>query len=291
MTTPDTRVFPTINADHQNMNVRAKNMTQALRLLVMLTLIPVLLLPACAKKERVQSEQEMYDSAYKALSRARYEVAVERYDALRAAYPYGKYATQGDLEICYAYYKTRQFEVTVPCVDRFLANHPTHSQIDYAYYLKGLALLPVRPPKFGERFFRSKADLTDHDAESGRAAYAAFNEVIERFPLSEYADSSREKLVQLINIFARHDLQIALFYLKRQAYVAAINRASRVLQRFESSPFTEQALAILVYSYSRLNLQELADDNREVLQFNYPASIYLTDAGAIFDESALDLGE
>lgn len=271
------------------MLVHSTSINRTVKLIILLALIPVFVLSACAKKERTLSEQEMYDSAYKALSTGRYEVAVERYDALRAAYPYGEYTTQGDLEICYAYYKTRQFEATVPCVNRFLANHPTHSQIDYAYYLKGLALLPVRPPKFGERLFRSQADLTDHDAETGREAYAAFTEIIERFPLSEYADASREKLVDLVNIFARHDLQIALFYLKRQAYIGAINRASRVLQRYETSPFTEEALAILVYSYNRLNMLDLADDNRRVLQFNYPASVYLTDSTAIFDDSVLDL--
>ena len=273
-----------ILASTKNMNTRLKTV------LILLILVPVLALPACGKKERVLSEQEMYDTAYKALSRGRHDLAVERYDALRAAYPYGEFTTQGDLEICYAYYKTKQFEATVPCINRFLANHPTHSQIDYAYYLKGLALLPVRPPKFGERFFRDKADLTDHDAETGREAYAAFSEVIQRFPLSEYADASRQKLVDLINIFARHDLQIALFYLERYAYVAAVNRATRVLERYESSPFTEEALAVLVYAYTKLSLHDLAEDNRLVLEHNYPSSVYLGDSIAIFDDSVLDMG-
>lgn len=264
--------------------------TRLKTLLILLILVPVLALPACGKKEPVLSEKEMYDSAYKALSRGRHDLAVERYDALRAAYPYGEFTTQGDLEICYAYYKTKQFESTVPCIDRFLANHPTHSQIDYAYYLKGLALLPVRPPKFGERFFRDKADLTDHDAETGREAYAAFSEVVQRFPLSEYADASRQKLVDLINIFARHDLQIALFYLERYAYVAAVNRATRVLERYESSPFTEEALAVLVYAYTKLSLYDLAEDNRLVLEHNYPNSVYLGNSIAIFDDSVLDMG-
>lgn len=268
-----------------NINTRLK------RVVILLILVPVIALTGCAKKDRVQSEKEMYDSAYKALSKGRHEVAVERYDALRAAYPYGTYTTQGDLEICYAYYKTKQFESTVPCIDRFLANHPTHSQIDYAYYLKGLALLPVRPPKFGERFFRDKADLTDHDAETGRAAYAAFSEVVERFPLSEYADASRQKLVDLINIFARHDLQIALFYLERHAYVAAANRATRILERYKSSPFTEEALAVLIYAYSKLSLHDLAEDNRRVLEHNYPASAYLSESLAIFDDSVLETGQ
>lgn len=280
------RPFPAlIFKSTHTMNTRLK------RVAIVLILVPVLALPACAKKERVLSEKEMYDAAYKALSRGRHDLAVEHYNALRAAYPYGEYTTQGDLEICYAYYKTKEFESTVPCIDRFLANHPTHSQIDYAYYLKGLALLPVRPPKLGERFFRDKADLTDHDAETGREAYAAFAEVVERFPLSEYADASRQKLIDLINIFARHDLQIALFYLERHAYVAAVNRATRVLERYESSPFTEEALAILVYAYSRLNLQDLANDSRRVLEHNYPTSAFLSDSSAIFDDSVLDLGQ
>lgn len=264
--------------------------TRLKTVLILLILVPVLALPACGKKERVLSEKEMYDTAYKALSRGRHDLAVERYDALRAAYPYGEYTTQGDLEICYAYYKTKQFEATVPCINRFLANHPTHSQIDYAYYLKGLALLPVRPPKFGERFFRDKADLTDHDAETGREAYAAFSEIVQRFPLSEYADASRQKLVDLINIFARHDLQIAMFYLERYAYVAAVNRATRVLERYESSPFTEEALAVLVYAYTKLSLHDLAEDNRLVLEHNYPNSVYLGNSIAIFDDSVLDMG-
>ncbi len=257
-----------------------------------LVLLPILILTACGKKETpIKPEKEMYDAAFTSLARGMYETAVERYEALRAAYPYGEYTTQGDLEICYAYYKTRQFEVAVPCVDRFMTNHPTHLQIDYALYLKGLALLPIRPPKFGERLFRSRADLTDHDAETGREAYATFSEIIERFPLSEYADASRQKLIDLINIFARHDLQIALFYLERRAYVGAVNRASRILTRFESSPYTEEALAILVYAYGRLNLPKLADDNRQVLQLNYPSSAYLSDASAIFGESVLDRTE
>ncbi len=273
------------------MNRQKFNWAPIRQLLPLSLLAAVLMFTSCAKKETIGPEKEMYDAAFTALSKGLYETAIERYEALKAEYPYGRYTTQGNLEICYAYYKTRQFEATVPCVEQFLANHPTHSQIDYAYYLKGLALLPVRPPRFGEQLFRSKADLTDHDAEAGREAFAAFTEVIERFPLSEYADSARQKLVDLINIFARHDLQIALFYLQRNAYVGAVNRAQRVLKRYEASPYTEEALAILVYAYERLNLPDLAQANRSVLLLNYPTSVYLTDTQAIFNESVLEQEE
>ena len=81
-----------------------------------------------------------------------------------------------------------------------------------------------------------------------------------------------------------------MFYLERYAYVAAVNRATRVLERYESSPFTEEALAVLVYAYTKLSLHDLAEDNRLVLEHNYPNSVYLGNSIAIFDDSVLDMG-
>ena len=255
-------------------------------LVVLATLVAV---SACSKKTPpIKPESEMYADSVKAMDRGRYEVAVERYDQLLTAYPYGQFSTQASIDLCYAHYKTREFERALPCIDEFISTHPTHANVDYAYYLKGLVLLPVRPPKLGQRFFRSHSSLTDHDAETGREAFAAFSRVTERFPLSQYAEASRRHMVDLINIFARHDLQIAQYYMRRQAYVGAINRASSILTRFETSQFTEEALAILVYCYTKLELQDLAQDNLRVLVHNFPDSIYLTDSQAIFDRDILE---
>ena len=154
--------------------------------------------------------------------------------------------------------RSKNSDAAVPCLNEFLSLHPTHPHIDYAYYLKGLASLPIRSPKFGERYFKTQEQFSDHDAEAARDAYAAFTEVVNRFPLSGYADSARQILVDLINTFARHDLRIARFHLYREAYVGGINRANQVLERYETSPHTEEALAILVYAYEKLDLPDLA---------------------------------
>ena len=262
------------------------------RFFVFSTLVSLLLIAGCSKKEEViKSEKEMYDHAYSALARGRFDNAIERYEELKNAYPYGVHATQGELEICYAHYKAKISDAAVPCLNEFLSLHPTHPHIDYAYYLKGLASLPIRSPKFGERFFKTQEKFSDHDAEASRDAYAAFTEVVNRFPLSGYADSARQILVDLINTFARHDLRIARFHLYREAYVGGINRAKQVLKRYETSPHTEEALAILVYAYEKLDLPDLAANNRRVLALNFPGSEFLGNEHRVLDEEIIARNE
>ena len=260
------------------------------RIIFLSILAVVLAVAGCGKKDndKVLSEQAMYERAFSALDSANFEEAIKRYDALKAAYPFGEFTTQGELEICYAHYKMKQSDAAVPCIEEFLILHPTHPHIDYAYYLKGLAHLPVRSPKLGEKYFKSQEQFSDHDAEAARDAYAAFSEVIERFPFSDYAESSRQLLIDMVNTFARHDLRIARFYLYREAYVGAINRAKQVLLRYESSPHTEEALAMLVYSYEKLQLDDLAADNRRVLAYNFPGSKYLGNESLVLDAELIE---
>ena len=259
-----------------------------LQLFLTALLFPIFLITGCGKKDDIiLSEKEMYDRAFHSLNTGRYEEAVNQYEALRSAYPYGRFTTQGNLEVCYAHYKVHD-DGAVPCIIRFLNVHPTHPHIDYAYYLKGLAYMPIKPPQFGERFFRLQDQFTDYDAESAREAYAAFTEVIERFPFSQYAESSREILVDLVNTFARHDLRVAQFYLYRKAYVGAINRARSILERYQTSRHAEEALAVLIYAYEQLEMDDLVADNRRVLSHNFPDSKFLADSTAILDKEIVE---
>jgi len=249
----------------------------------------MLALVGCSKKDKpTLSEKQMYDRAFSALDKGRFETAIERYQELSATYPYGRYTTQGELEICYAYYKIRDEDQALPCIDSFLSLHPTHPHIDYAYYLRGLAALPIGAPKFGESLFKSQEQFSDHDAESAREAYAAFVEVVDRFPLSQYAESSRKILVDLLNTFARHDLRVARYYLYRKAYVGAANRAKSVIERYEISPYSEEALAILILAYEEMGMNDLADDSRRVLNYNFPSSRYMNNERIVLDQEYLE---
>lgn len=257
--------------------------------LSVLILLFTFLVTGCAnKEERVLTEKEIYDRANQHMQAGNFEEAAEKYTELTASYPYGAYTTQGELENCYAHYKIRNSQAAIPCIDNFLRQHPTHPHIDYAYYLKGLASLPIRTPKFGENFFKTQEQFSDHDVTSSLDAYAAFTEVIERFPLSDYAESSRQILIDLINTFARHNLRVARFYLYREAYIGAINRAKVILEQFSKSPHTEEALAILIYAYEKLELPEHAENNRTVLAYNFPESPYLRDPSSVLDPEIME---
>jgi len=255
--------------------------------------ICAILLTGCGgkKEEKVKSEREMYESAFQALDRGNFETAIERYTELETVYPYGTYTTQGQLEIAYAYYKTNERERALAEVDNFLELHPNHAHLDYAYYLRGLINLPIKAPKLGERLFKDQEAFSDHAAKSSQEAFESFREIVERFPFSEYAEASRQKMVNLVNVFARNDVRIAKFYMHKKAYVGAINRCKSVLDNYPNSPHAEEALAILSYSYRQLNLTELADDTRRVLAYNFPQSRFLQTDDAVIDTELIERTE
>ncbi len=258
------------------------------------TLAATILVVGCggkSKDEEIKSEQEMYDSAYKVLDRGNFELAVERYSDLQSVYPFGKYSTQGQIDLAYAYYKAKQPEKALVEINKFIQVHPNHPNLDYAYYLKALAHLPIQTPKLGEQWFKDQEDFSDHAAASALDAFEAFREVTELFPFSDYAKSSRQHMIDLTNVFARNDIRIASFYMNRQAYIGAINRAKSVLDNYPNSELTEAALAILVYSYNQLELYDLAADSRRVLSLNFPGSKYLLTEDAILDTELQERSE
>ena len=261
---------------------------------IVVILSALLIITGCAGKETaeaVKPADQMYERANKLLNRSNYEIAAERYIELIRAYPYGKYTTQARLDIAYAYYKNGDTDKAIAAVDEFINFYPEHPHIDYAYYLKGLIHLPIQAPKFGERFFTDQETFSDHAAASARESFKAFKEVTQRFPFSEYADASRQNMIDLINVFARNEVRIARFYMHRKAYVGAINRAKTVLEEYPQSQQTEEALAILVYSYKQLGLEDLATDSERVLYYNFPESRFLISETAILDEELVEKSE
>ncbi len=248
------------------------------RIFPALLFLVIFALVGCGGKstdDELKSEQELYDAAFNALNRGLYETAVENYQALERVYPYGEYSAQGQLEIAYAYYKMKESEQAEAAIDKFIQSYPEHPHIDYAYYLKGLIVLPIQAPKFLEALFVSQEEFSDHEIEAAYNAVTAFEEVVARFPFSVYADAARQNIIDLINVFARHDIKVGYYYLKRKAYVGAANRAKSVLETYNTSPHTEQALAILIYAYNKMDLPELEESSRTVLTYNFPDSRYL----------------
>lgn len=218
--------------------------------------------------------QEHYLAAKQALASENWLTAIERYQVLEATYPYGPYAEQAQIEIAYAYYKNGDDANALASLDRFIQLHPTHEHLDYAYYLKGLIYYPEEEPGIIDKLFTAN-DPTVSDPSSVEDSFEAFRALVSRFPASRYAPDARERMAVLLDIMARHDVNVASYYMRRGAYVAVVNRAKHVIEHYQETPSVEDALALMAEAYMKMGLDELAVDSMRVLELNFPESPHL----------------
>ncbi|QEL12080.1 outer membrane protein assembly factor BamD [Kushneria phosphatilytica] len=230
------------------------------------------LLAGCAGNETKQDapdipEQELYQQIQQALNNGSYSAAVTKLEQLESRYPFGDYAEQAQLELIYGYYEVNNWEQARAAASRFIRLHPDHPQVDYAYYMRGLAAWQAG------RFSLESLDLIDisrRDLGATRDAYTDFGEVVRRFPESPYAPDARQRIIYLRNVLARHELQVADFYLRKQAYVAAVDRGKWVLEHYPRTPATRDALAVMVEGYLGLDMRDRARQTLALLIKNDP---------------------
>jgi outer membrane protein assembly factor BamD len=213
------------------------------------------------------SADRTYSEAKQALDSGYYNKATEYYEKLQTRYPFGKYAEQTLLDLAYAYYKSEEYESAVATVDRFIKLYPTHATVDYALYLKGLAQFN-EGKGLTQRFL--PIDQTQRDPSSANKAYQSFAEVVKRFPKSKYVPDARKRMEFLRNQMAQHEVNIAQYYMRRSAYIAAANRARYVVENYQRAPAVPDALAIMARAYKILGLTDLSNDALRVLKMNKP---------------------
>ncbi|GAA8963681.1 outer membrane protein assembly factor BamD [Helicobacter pylori] len=226
-----------------------------------------------AQMSKDWSNDHLYSEARNALNSGNYSHANALYGVLRARQPDGRYTEQSLLDSAYAHYKNEEMPQALALLSRFERNYPASVDMDYALYLKGLIFFAE-----DQSFLRKLAsqDWSDRDPEANRRAFRVFEQLVNRFPQSKYAEDSRRRMAQLVDALGGHEIAIARYYAKRHAYVAANNRAQRVLQQYQNTRYVEEALAIMIFSYEKMGNTQLADDTRRVLQQNFANSPYLT---------------
>ena len=220
------------------------------------------------------SAQRLYSEAKDAMNSGNYSQAVKYFDKLEARYPFGRYAQQAQLESAYAYYRDGEPASAVAACDRFIKLHPNHPNVDYAYYLKGVVNF-YEDQNLLSQF--ADQDPSERDPRSARDSFNAFKELATRFPESKYTPDATARMKFLVNGLASHEVHVAQWYLKRGAYVAAVNRASYAMKTYPDAPATEQALAVLVRAYDGLGMMDLRDDALRVFKTNFPKSSLLGD--------------
>ena len=215
------------------------------------------------------TEAQLYQLATEALNTSRYTTAIERFRTLESRYPFGSFAEQSQLDLVYAYYMNAEPEASRAAADRFLRLHPQHPDADYPYYMKGLAS-NTAAMGIVERFL--PLDSTKRDPGQARQSFNEFRELLSRYPESKYAPDARQRMVALRNRLAAYEIHAANYYMKRKAYVAAVNRGKYVVEHMQKTPAVEPALGVMIEGYQHLGLTAPAEEALTVLKANFPES-------------------
>jgi outer membrane protein assembly factor BamD len=212
------------------------------------------------------SVEKFYLAARAEMLQENYLTAIEYYETLESRFPFGKYATQAQIDVAYAYYKFDEPDSAITALDRFIKLHPRNPSVDYAYYLKGL----VNFERGGTLLdVISERDLSDFDRNLLLTAYDDFRLLTQRFPESKYATDARKRMIFLRNELARSDLMVARYYATRNAWVAVTNRTKFILQNYQGSSVIRPTLELQLEAYQALDLEDLAHDTQRIIDLNY----------------------
>ncbi len=251
-------------------------MRSGLRLLLLSAL--VVLVSACAsnKQEEVLPEKTYYENAREAMDSGNFNEAEENLDALETYYPFGRYAEQAQLDLIYARYQNLDLEGARNAADRFLRLNPQSDHADYALYMRGLASYNL-DLGLAARYF--PIDVAARDPGEQLQSFRDFSELLNRFPESPYVADARQRMIAVRNRMAELEIYAARYYIKRQAYIAANNRARYVVENYPSSPVTEEAIIIMAETFRFLELKKGARDAIALLRSNFPDSEAFNDEG------------
>ncbi len=250
----------------------------------LISIILIITLSGCALFDKDEDEannwtlERLYSEAKRSMQRQNYNRAIELYEFLETRYPFGVYVQQALLDLAYVYYKIGNQEQALSTTDRFIRLYPQNPHVDYAYYLQGLINF-YKNKTLTDRFVRT--DASQRDVSSAYASFQNFSELLERFPDSRYREDSIQRMVFLRNVLAQNEVHVASYYLRRRAFIAAINRARYVVENYSKTPSVPDALVIMAKAYRLIELDDLAYDTLRVLKMNHPSHPGISEVEAI----------
>ncbi len=228
-------------------------------------------LSACAGKDEIRTDiqdiTEAYELAKTSVDRKNYRKGIQIFQAIQARYPFSDLSRQIELELLNAYYMAGQLEQAAETADTFMRENPTHARVDYALYIKALSFFEG-DAGFLERWF--KRDITRRPPQDVDLAYSTLRRLVERYPTSEYAADARQRILAIKERMSAYENYVADYYLRRGAYVAAVNRAKSALEEYNGASGNAESLRIMVAAYDQLGMSDLRDDAQKVLDLNFP---------------------
>ncbi|EJN6827568.1 hypothetical protein ATY37_06585 [Vibrio cidicii] len=231
-------------------------------------LLAVSLLFGCSSSEQIVPDvppAELYSEAQISLQSGNWLTAIEKLEALDSRYPFGAYSEQVQLDLIYAYYKNDDLALGLATIARFTRLNPTHEKMDWVLYMRGLTHM-AQDRNFMHDLFN--VDRSDRDPEPVKEAFDDFKKLLERYPNSPYAQDAQKRLFALKNRLAEYDLATADYYLRREAWIAAINRCQELQKTYPDTNAARKSLAIQLKAYQQLGLEDAVARTKELMRLN-----------------------
>ena len=235
---------------------------------ILILFFSILVLMGCASNEKEDAEPpevQLYRLAQDRINAQNYLGAVDSLVRIERFYPFGVYAEQARADLIYAHYMSGDYDQAYAASEKFIRLYPRNTNVDYAYFMKGMTGYYADEGLLGNLFSLS---LAKRDISGAMQSYADLTEFLIRYPESEYIDAARERLIFLRNLIASSELDGAEYYMKRGAYLAALNRANYVLKNIPNSTETQRALDIMKKSFIELGYEEYAEKVSSVEALN-----------------------
>ena len=233
----------------------------------------VFVLGACGTTAPEYAErgvEELYNDAMDNLVAGNYLTAAANFDEVERQHPYSVWATRAQLMVSFAYYQANRYDDSVFAAERFIQLHPGFDDIDYAYYLRAIS------------YYERIVDV-GRDQEMTELALQTLDEVVRRFPDSEYARAARLKIDLARDHLAGKEMNIGRYYLRQGQYLAAINRFRAVIEDYQTTSHVPEALHRLAESYLAIGVAEEAQTAAAVLGYNFPGSDWYLDSYALLE--------
>ncbi|MBW3559371.1 MAG: outer membrane protein assembly factor BamD [Proteobacteria bacterium] len=216
----------------------------------------------------------LYATGAKRLDQRRWTEAVQYFDEVERQHPYSEWSRRSILMTIYARYQANDYPEAIAAAERFIQLYPGNPQVGYAYYMKAVS------------YYEQITDVARDQAATAQAQ-AALRDVIRRFPDSEFASDARLKLDTANDQLAGKEMNVGRWYLRQNQPLAAIGRFRAVVDRYQTTTHTPEALYRLVEAYLMLGLTDEAKRNGAVLGYNYGGDPWYTDAYALLTDKGL----
>ncbi|RDL30240.1 outer membrane protein assembly factor BamD [Photobacterium damselae] len=236
--------------------------------LTLTTLLAVAILSGCSSTEEVVPDvppSELYATAQESLQSGNWSQAIERLETLDSRYPFGAYSDQVQLDLIYAYYKNDDLAMSEATINRFMRLNPINPKSDWVLYMLGLTHM-AQDRSFMHDLFN--VNRSDRDPTAARQAFRDFQVLLQRYPNSEYSADAKARMVFLKNRLANYDLAVADFYIRRGAWIAAINRCEQVQRLYDDTEAARKSLLLEKKAYEKLGMQKEVERTQKYIDLN-----------------------